>query len=305
MDGRWEGETVRVAALTDEEVEAEAAIDREEASAVQRGAGAAEDDGGSGAAQQRRRGGMRLGHFLSVLSPAQLEAAGGAVGGGSKGAKPLNEDLLAAQAQLFFLAGSDTTACALSYLLYCLAQHPAAQSEVQAELDAWQQADAPTATQLRDGFPKLNAAISEALRLYPSLPAPGRVGDCAVTLGGLAVPAGTPLRVSTYALHRSTRVWGPDAAEFRLERWAPGGQGEAVEKAGGYVPFGGGPRRCPGYKFALQLVRLTAWQLLRCFRLELLPGQEELHTSSGVTMAPTHGVHVRLHPRMYQSDWGR
>lgn len=328
MDGSWEGETARVAALTDDELEAEAAIDREEEAA----SGAAFDstDGShnaSASTQLRRRGGMRLGRFLSVLSPVRLAAAAGSSSGsggtgaasaggsasasrvgGSRGPEPLTEDLLAAQAQLFFLAGSDTTACALSYLLYCLALHPAAADQVAAELDAWRpgggiassataSTTVPTATELRDSFPKLNAAINEALRLYPPLPSVVRAVDCPLNLGGRAVPPGAPLRVAVYALHRSARVWGPDAATFRLDRWVPGGQGEAVERAGGFAPFGGGARRCPGFKFVLQLVRLTAWHLLCRFRLELLPGQEPLHCSTGITMAPTHGISVRLHPR--------
>ena len=49
---------------------------------------------------------------------------------------------------------------------------------------------------------------------------------------------------NVYAMHRDTALWGPDANEFRPERW------ENLKPGWKYVPFGGGPRICLGRKYS-------------------------------------------------------
>lgn len=61
------------------------------------------------------------------------------------------------------------------------------------------------------------------------------------------IPKGTMFSTSAYAIHRDTATWGPDAAEFKPERWDDNfkpGPGE-------YIPFGYGPRVCMGQQKAL------------------------------------------------------
>ena len=64
------------------------------------------------------------------------------------------------------------------------------------------------------------------------------------------IAKGTNLRLWLYVAHRRRDIWGPDAREFRPERWGESlpGEQQQQESGGGlkpgwaYVPFGGGPR---------------------------------------------------------------
>lgn len=88
-----------------------------------------------------------------------------------------------------------------------------------------------------------------ALRLYPVVPMNNRVAirDTYIPVGGgpdgkspVFVPKGRSISYSVYAMHRREDIYGPDAAEFKPERW------EKLRPAWDYLPFNGGPRICLG-----------------------------------------------------------
>lgn len=64
---------------------------------------------------------------------------------------------------------------------------------------------------------------------------------------------------SVFAMHRREELFGPDALEFRPERW------ESLRPGWEYLPFNGGPRICPGQKFALIESSYTVARLLQAF----------------------------------------
>ena len=188
-----------------------------------------------------------------------------------------------------FLAGHETTALALSFALYLLAQHPAAQATLQAELDEVLGGREPS----YDDLPKLTytrSVVNESMRLYPPADFLGReaVEDCDV--GGIPVRRGMTLFMSQWVMHRDPRFF-PDPLAFDPSRWTP-----AFEKAlprFAYFPFGGGPRYCIGQQFATAEAALVLATVCRqfsfapdeTFRLELNPG---------ITLRPRDGVRVRV-----------
>ena len=102
--------------------------------------------------------------------------------------------------------------------------------------------------------------MKETLRHRPVVPVVARRVREPVTLGGLAIPAGTVLMVSIYLLHRDPEVY-PEPDEFRPERFL---DGEPDPRA--WVPFGGGVRRCLGASFAtleMKVVLRTALGMVR------------------------------------------
>lgn len=116
----------------------------------------------------------------------------------------------------------------------------------------------------------LNYVINEGLRLYPTLPISARIAnkDTFLPTGGgpdkksnVFVPKGTFVQINTQRLQRREDVYGPDAEEFKPERWA------SAKSLGhwDYAPFGGGPRVCIGQKFALVEVSYTLVRLLQEF----------------------------------------
>ena len=149
------------------------------------------------------------------------------------------------------VAGRDTTASLLSSLFFTLAQRPDVYSKLQEEV-AYLKGRSPTYEDIKE-MKYLNYAIKETLRLYSVVPLNTRVAnkDTTLPLGGgsdgqspIYVHRGQMVVYQSYSLHRRVDLWGPDANEFRPERWYK------VRPGFEYLPFNAGPRICPG-KFLL------------------------------------------------------
>jgi cytochrome P450 len=89
----------------------------------------------------------------------------------------------------------------------------------------------------------------------------------------LCVEKGTTVWPDIIALHRDPTVWGPDALEFRPERWlqkeAPqqNGTTNKAVAAAVFYGFGEGPRMCPGKRLAIMQEKMAMVQVFRAFRL--------------------------------------
>lgn len=143
------------------------------------------------------------------------------------------------------VAGHDTTSAALTWTLYLIAMHPQLQSE------------------LIERQVSLRHVISEALRLYPPVWLLPRRASSQDRLGRHVVLPGTDVLVSPFSLHRSRKLW--DSPEcFRPRRFA---RAERSRSAHAYLPFGLGPRRCPGAVFALAQMDLVIRRIIGRFRV--------------------------------------
>ena len=159
-----------------------------------------------------------------------------------------------------FVAGRDTTASLIGWIVYFLARHPGVLAELRDEVLGQfgpyipNQPSGIKFKEFRGTY--LNAVINEVLRFAPVVPLNERVSVCDTVLprgGGLDgerpifIPKGTQILLPTYALARRTDLWGPDADEFRPARWLEdGGRKFGFE----FVPFGGGVRQCMGRKYS-------------------------------------------------------
>jgi cytochrome P450 len=90
-----------------------------------------------------------------------------------------------------------------------------------------------------------------------------RVAAETTTLGEYTVEKGTVVQADVITLHRNKQIWGPDADEFRPERWTEDG----FTQPPAYYAFGGGPRICIGMRLGIIEVKATLVRLLRHFRL--------------------------------------
>ncbi|GLC34196.1 hypothetical protein PLESTM_000168400 [Pleodorina starrii] len=154
--------------------------------------------------------------------------------------KALSGKALRAETATFWIAGFETTAHAIAWALMFIASDEQVEARIAAELDACGLLATPARPEPRPvawgdlgALRFLNAVIQEALRLMP--PAGGgtvRTVPRDTKLAGYDVPAGTVVWIPFYALQRSKGVWGPDANEFRPDRWlAPQGLGPAQDQA--------------------------------------------------------------------------
>lgn len=172
------------------------------------------------------------------------------------------------------LAGRDTTASLLTNVFWVLSKRPDLWEKLQTEIATLDNAH-PTFEQLKD-LKFLRALLNETLRLYPVVSQNSREAqeDTTLPVGGgangsspLFVPKGQVVAWSVYAMHRRKDYYGPDAEEFRPERWLddPVSGKKGLRPGWEYLPFNGGARICLGQQFALTEASYTTARLCQVF----------------------------------------
>ncbi|KAI9568647.1 cytochrome P450 [Boletus coccyginus] len=154
-------------------------------------------------------------------------------------------------------AGRDTTAATLTFAVYMFSQHPDVLARLREEILAKVGVSSrPTHDDIKD-MKYLRAFINEVLRLYPPVPINVRLCTEAQTWpalnGGKSfyIPPNTMTLYSVFLMHRRKDLWGPDADSFDPDRFLD----ERLHKYLKpdpfiFLPFGVGPRICPGQQFA-------------------------------------------------------
>lgn len=232
--------------------------------------------------EQRRASGKDHGDFLSILLHARDEDDG----------SRMTDQQLRDEAMTLFLAGHETTALALSWTMYLLAQHPDVTARLVQELDTVLGGRLPTAADV----PRLRVTeqiVMEAMRLYPPAYGLARENLATCEIGGFHVPKGTTLYFLQWVVHRDPRFFDRPEA-FLPERWTPAFQQRLPKYA--YFPFGGGPRLCIGNSFAMMEAILILGTLFQQFRVELVPNQE-IKIWPSITLRPKHGIKVVIRQR--------
>lgn len=199
--------------------------------------------------------------------------------------EPLGREELTAEALTQLIAGSDTTSNSSCALLYHAVRTPGVIDKLRAELDAAVPADVPVPAfeQIKD-LPYLQAVINEALRHHSTsgigLPRVVPPGSRGVEILGHYFPPGTTLSVPTYSVHHSREIWGPDADEFRPERW----EKVTERQKNAFIPFSYGPRACIGRNVADMELKLIVATWVR--RYDVVLKQDELPTREGFLRKP-------------------
>ena len=165
------------------------------------------------------------------------------------------------------LAGSETSAGTLAWLLHILSRDLDLQRAVQQEVDTVLGGRAPRAADL-NSLPLMRRVVSETLRLYPASWLLGRRTLQEVEIGGVSVPARAQVLLNFYALHRDPRAY-PDPDRFDPDRWID--PDPEVLRAY-YLPFGMGPHVCIGEGFAWSLIMTTLAVLMSQYTVKAVPG---------------------------------
>ncbi|MEM7269951.1 MAG: cytochrome P450 [Pseudomonadota bacterium] len=195
------------------------------------------------------------------------------------------------QVAIFFLAGHETSASALAWTLYCLANDPEAQERARAEI-----ADAlgdrrPEFSDLRK-LPFTRNVFREGLRLYPPVPMMVRETVREETFRKRDLPVGSMFILSPWHLQRHERLWR-DPDSFDPDRWTRAEERDAQRDA--YMPFSAGPRVCTGAGFAMLEGVLLLASLLSAFRFEAVPDRPPQPVTQ-LTVRSDTGVWLSLTP---------
>lgn len=238
-------------------------------------------------AERRRDGATDRGDLLAMLLAARDPETGEGMTD-----KELRDEILT-----IFLAGHETTAVALSWTWYLLAQHPEAEARLHAELDRVLGGRLPTFADLAE-LKWTRMVVEEAMRLYPPAYLIFRTAIGEDRIGEVRVAPGTTIAIWPYVTHRNPKLW-PEPLRFDPERFAP--ERVAQRHRFAYLPFGGGPRICIGNSFALTEAQIILATIAQRYRLRLAPGHA-VQPIGLVTLRTKDGIWVTLEPRTAGAD---
>ncbi len=189
---------------------------------------------------------------LAMLLSVRDEAGDGA---------GLTDEEIRDQCMTIFLAGHETSALALAWWAWLMAQHPEAMQKAQDEIDQVLEGRGAHYDDLEQ-LSYVTATLKEALRMYPPAPALiTRRTTREIALGEWQIPKGAMVRITPWIVHRDAR-WFREPLRFQPERFAPGAK---LLNRNSFLPFGTGSRACIGGHFAMTEMTLIAATLLQQF----------------------------------------
>lgn len=230
----------------------------------------------------RRARGVETGDLMSMLLAARDIDGDGA---------GMSDTQIRDEVMTLFLAGYETTANALTWTFYLLAQHPDVEARLHEEIDALPEDDLGADALAR--LPYARMVLAESMRLYPPAYAIGRraLGDYAVD--GYTIPARAIVVLAPYITHRDPR-WYHEPERFDPDRWLP--ERIAQRPKFSYNPFGAGPRICIGEPFAWMEGVLLLTTISRRWRLRPVTRQP-VQPQALITLRPKGGIPMRVEAR--------
>jgi len=219
-------------------------------------------------AQRRRAGdGVARPDVLSLLVAARFD------GGGSMSDRDVRDQLVT-----LLLAGHETTATALAWTFDLLTHNPVVLERLRAELRE------------QEGDRYLRAVVTESLRLRPVVPLAGRRLASDLDVDGFRLPAGTDVTPAIWLTHTRADLY-PQPHAFRPERFL-----DDAPSTYGWIPFGGGVRRCLGAAFAELEMRVVLGCVLEALEVSAVSARPERVQRRNITFAPRHATRVRVVP---------
>jgi cytochrome P450 len=217
----------------------------------------------------------------------------------------MDDKQVAGNVLIMLLAGEDTTANTIAWMIHLLWRHPTALARATIEVRRLcANPTAPTLDELAQ-LDYIDACINETMRLKPVAPQNGMQALRDTKLGDLHIPAGMVV-IGVMRRDATSERHVPRAAAFEPERWLAGseqGEGRRPDQLASAVkrismPFGAGPRICPGRYLALLEMKVAMTTLLGHFDIASVdtPDGKEPRELPQLAMAPV-GLSMRLAPR--------
>ncbi|KAF5198126.1 Cytochrome p450 [Thalictrum thalictroides] len=195
----------------------------------------------------------------------------------------------------FLLAGRDTVASALTSFFMLLSQYPEVESTILAESNRVMKPNQEIVCykQLSE-MPYLQACLYECMRLFPPVQFDSKFAqEDDVLPDGTFVRKGTRVTYHPYAMGRMEEVWGPNANEFKPERWLIDGVfvNQSPYK---YPVFQAGLRVCLGKEMALVEMKCVVLSLIRRFQIKPTEPSLAPKFAPGLTATIRGGLPVRV-----------
>ncbi|KAF1808400.1 putative cytochrome P450 [Eremomyces bilateralis CBS 781.70] len=189
---------------------------------------------------------------------------------------PTEEEIplhLNADTRLVIVAGSDTTASTLTWLMYELCKHPDQLHKLQAEIDRVAGEKTFLTCEDVENSPLLDGYISEALRLHPAVPSgvQRETPPEGIHIKDKFIPGNTIIWMPVHTIQRDARYF-PKPLEFMPERWTT--KPEYVVDKRAFLTFSTGPYKCIGEKLAMMEMRAVMANIMRNFDVKFAPSED-------------------------------
>ena len=226
-------------------------------------------------------------NFLeSILAALQQEESG------------FSDGEVFANAGTLLLAGEDTTANSIAWTVHYLTRYPEHYQRIRNEVDALVTPDRVLGElEQASRLPVLDACCNEVMRLKPVAPLQILESASDTEVRGCRIPKRTPVMILARRMATRDENFG-NGNRFDPDRWlVPSGERRQPHERRAFIPFGAGPRLCPGRNLALLQIRLVLSMLCRNFDLEPAQGTDEVREQLSFTMMPVN-LSVRLKRRV-------
>lgn len=201
----------------------------------------------------------------------------------------MSDQQLRDEVMTVFLAGHETTANALTWAWYLLAQNPDAAAKLRVELKDVLAGRSPTIADLPQ-LPYTRMVIDETLRLYPPFWLIYRSPYQPDTVGGYPLAANGMIFISPYLVHRNPAYWSRPE-QFQPERFTP--EQNSHRPPFHYFPFGGGPHQCIGNNMALLEAQLILATMAQTVAFQV-PAGAKITPEASVTLRPKGGLPLQF-----------
>jgi cytochrome P450 len=194
----------------------------------------------------------------------------------------------------FLIAGHETTANALTWTFYLLAQNPNVEEKLYQEIKFVLKDKKVSSFDDLSKLKYTEKVFRESLRVYPPVWTMGRFVQEPYTIGEYTIPTGSTILMSQYVMHHNSKYYN-DPLIFNPDRWTDEFKRNLPRFA--YFPFGGGIRGCIGESFAWQEGILLLSTILKYWKLELAPNQN-VKLDPGITLNPKKGIKMKIRKRI-------
>lgn len=228
---------------------------------------------------------VQPGNFLDAMVAAQ-----------SDDASAFTDGEIVGNTLTMLLAGEDTTANSLAWMMYFMAEYPDVQAKMREETNRVLGAAerAPDYASI-ESLHYVEAVAHETMRLKPVAPFLALEPNADALIGDVRVPQGTAVYLLTAYPARQAEVF-PEPDQFRPERWLGAERSADAAHASAFLPFGAGPRFCPGRHLAMLEIKIVAAMLCRNFDVAHAPDSPPTEEVFSFTMMPRN-LFVTLHRR--------
>jgi cytochrome P450 len=208
--------------------------------------------------------------------------------------KPFSDEVIFGNLMTMLLAGEDTTANTLAWAVHELFDCRQASDALRREaIEVLGSAEAPGSVDQANALLFAGAVANETMRLRPVAPLNFVEALVDTVVGDLAIPKGVELALLTRPpAIEPANFHEPEA--FSPERWLASGEG--AHNVGAHMPFGSGPRICPGRSLALVEMNTVLSMLYKNFEIERVGARDDVSEEFGFTMSPL-GLKVRMRRR--------